>query len=380
MVTEQFVLMSGDTKVDEFYFIPDLILFFISPSFTDIELLKDYRKMYPNSIITGCSTAGEIEDISAHNDSVVITAVKFEDSKVVYNEVDLPSIDEGSSAGMELIDKFDRDGLKHIYIISEGININGSDLVDGLRNHSSSNFTITGGLAADGFTFNKTFVLSNDLSYKSNRVVGIGFYGDNIKVGYGSLAGLNSLGVDRIVTKSNKNVVYEIDGEPACALIQRLLGAISISTTKSANLTFSPMSVREKVSDSPIIRSIASVDEEEGSITFSGNILEGSYIRLMKSNIEKLINAAEGAAEVSIEPIGNTHTDLAIITSCIGRRNVLKELVEEEIEAVRDVIGEDATIAGYYSYGEISPQVYGNKCELHNLSIVVTTFSESDIV
>ena len=106
---------------------------------------------------------------------------------------------------------------------------------------------------------------------------------------------------------------------------------------------------------------------------------EGSYVRLMKSNIERLINAAEGAAEVSIEPIGNTHTDFVIVTSCVARRKVLKELVEEEIVAVRDVVGEDATITGFYSYGEISPFVYGNVCELMNQSIVVTSFSESDI-
>lgn len=377
MVTEQFVLMSGETEIEEFYFIPDLILFFISPSFTDIDLLKGYRTMYPNCIITGCSTAGEIEDISVHTESVVITAVKFENSKVVYNEVSLPSPEESTSAGINLVDKFDREGLKHVYVISEGINLNGSDLVEGLQRHSSEHFTITGGMAAEGFNFKNTFVLTNNFSYVSNVVVGLGFYGDNLKIGYGALAGLNSLGVDRIVTKSDKNIVYEIDSEPAFELIKRLIG--SITGFNINNMRFLPMSVRENVADNPVIRSIAFINKEDGSITFSGNIPEGSYIRLMKSNIEKLINAAEGAAEVSIEPIGNTHTDLAIVTSCIGRRKVLKELVEEEMEAVRDVIGEDATIAGYYSYGEISPQVYNNNCELLNQSIVVTTFSESDI-
>ncbi len=377
MVTEQFVLMQGDTGVEEFYFIPDLILFFISPSFPDIEILKDYRKMYPNCIITGCSTAGEVEDISVHQSSIVVTAVKFEDSKVVYNEVYLPSPDESTSAGIELIDKFDRDGLKHVYVISEGINLNGSNLVEGLRHHSSNNFSITGGLAADGFTFKNTFVLTNNLTYISNVIVGIGFYGEKLKVGYGTLDGFNSLGVDRIITKSKGNIVYEIDGEAASDLIQRLVGALT--TRESDILTLLPLSVREKVTDSPVIRSITSVNKDDGSITFSGNIKEGSYVRLMKSNIDRLINAAEGAAEVSIEPIGNTHTDLAIITSCVGRRKVLKELVEEEIEAVRDVIGEDATIAGFYSYGEISPQISSDICELQNQSIVVTTFSESDI-
>lgn len=377
MVTEQFVLLSGDTEIEEFYFIPDLILLFISPTFTDIEMLKDYRKMYPDSIITGCSTAGEIEDISVHTDSVVVTAVKFEDTKVVYNEVYLPSPEESFSAGMGLIDKFDREGLKHIYVLSEGINLNGSNLVEGLKHYASNDFSVTGGLAADSYSFKNTFVLTNNMSYVSNVAVAIGFYGEKLKVGYGTLHGMNSLGVDRIITKSKGNIVYEIDGEPASYLIHRLVGGLG--DLSRGYLTLLPMSLREKVTDNPIVRSIASVNTEDGSITFSGNMKEGSYIRLMKSSIDRLINAAEGAAEVSIEPIGNTHTDLAIVTSCIGRRKVLKELVEEEIEAVRDVIGEDATIAGFYSYGEISPQISSGICELQNQSIVVTTFSESDI-
>ena len=377
MITEQFTLMPGDLEIEEFNFIPDLILFFISPSFPKFDLLKEYRIIYPNCIITGCSTAGEIEDISVHHESVVITGVKFEKSRVVYNEVYIPTTEDSFSAGSELIDKFNQEELKHIYVLSEGINLNGSDLVEGLRHHSSTDFTITGGLAADGYEAVKTYVLTNDFSFVSDVIVGIGFYGEDLKVGFGALKGLTSLGVDRIVTKSEKNIVFEIDGEPAFELINRLIGINSFGGSDSLKLL--PLSVRANVTDRPIVRSIIGVNEQEGSIIFSGSILEGSYVRLMKSNINRIINAAEGAAEESIVPIGNTHTDLAIITSCIGRRNVLKELVEEEIEAVRDVIGEDATITGFYSYGEISPYISNKKCDLHNQSIVVTTFSESDI-
>jgi len=377
MITEQFTLIPEDVEIEEFSFIPDLIIFFISPSFPKFDLLKEYRTTYPNCIITGCSTAGEIEDISVHLESAVITGVKFEKSKVVYNEVYLSSTEDDFSAGSDLIDKFNQEELKHIYVLSEGININGGDLVEGLRHHSSTDFSITGGLAADGYNALKTFVLTNDFSYVSDVIVGIGFYGNDLKVGFGALKGLTSLGVDRIVTKSEKNIVYEIDGEPAYGLINRLIGLDSFGVGNSLKLL--PLSIRANVIDRSTIRSITDLNKEEGYIKFSGNISEGSYLRLMKSNINRIINAAEGAAEESIIPIGNTHTDLAIITSCIGRRNVLKELVEEEIEAVRDVIGEDATITGFYSYGEISPYISNKKCQLHNQSIVVTTFSESDI-
>jgi len=376
MITEQFVLKTGDKEIEEFYFIPDLILIFVSPNFSNLKLLKQYKLIYPDSIVTGCTTAGEIEDISVHFGSAVITGVKFSNAKVVYNEVRVFSPKDSEAAGKELIEKFDHEGLKHIYVISEGLNVNASDLVSGLKSYTSPNFSITGGLAADGYKAQKTFVLTNDFVFEQNVIVAIGFYGEDLKVGFGVLEGLNSLGVDRIITKSEKNVVYEIDEEPALDLISRLLGT---TNNVSDSIMLLPLSVREKVTDRDVIRSIKGFDKIENSITFTGNMPEGSYVRLMRTNIDRLINAAEGAAEVSIEPIGNTHTDLCLVTSCVGRRRFFKELVEEEIVAVRDVIGEDATITGFYSYGEISPIISSTVCDLHNQSIVVTSFSESDI-
>ena len=252
-----------------------------------------------------------------------------------------------------MVEKFDRIGLRHLFVLSDGLNLNGSDLVAGLKHQSDQQYAITGGLAADGTKFSKTFVITNDLEFKSNMIVGIGFYGDDLKVGYGALCGWDSFGVDRVVTKSNKNVLYEIDGEPVLDLYKNFLKDQS-RNLPAAGMLF-PLSVREKSSDKPIVRTLVSVNELDKSITFAGDIKEGSLVRLMKANIDRLISAAEGASELSIERIGNTHTDLSIVISCVGRRMVLNQIVDEELEAVRDVVGENAIISGFYSYGEISP-------------------------
>jgi hypothetical protein len=377
MKTEQIVISSGDTDIEDFSFIPDLILLFISPAFLNVDSLKIFREKYPNCIITGCSTSGEIEDINVHDNSVVATGISFDKSKVVYNEVYVPSSAESMQVGNELVEKFDQEGLKHLFVLSEGLNINGSELVKGLRHQRNQQYSITGGLAADGSSFNKTFVVTNDLGFHSNIVTGIGFYGDDLKIGHGSLGGWDSFGVDRVVTKSEGNVLFEIDGEPVLDLYKNFLGE-QAKNLPASGLLF-PLSMRVSASEKPVVRTILAMDEVKKSLTFAGNIPEGSLVRLMKANIDRLINAAEGAAEVSIEPIGNTHTDLAILVSCVGRRLVLKQLVEEEIEAVRDVIGEDATITGFYSYGELAPFISGTKCRLHNQTMTITTFSESDI-
>lgn len=125
----------------------------------------------------------------------------------------------------------------------------------------------------------------------------------------------------------------------------------------------------------PVVRTILAVNEDEQSLTFAGNIPEGSKVRLMKANVDRLINGAEDSA-ISANKIFKEDTELAILISCVGRRLVLKQLVEEEVEVVRDILGEKPCITGFYSYGEIAPFGEFSPCELHNQTMTITTLSE----
>jgi hypothetical protein len=74
--------------------------------------------------------------------------------------------------------------------------------------------------------------------------------------------------------------------------------------------------------------------------------------------------------------MGERGVDLALLISCVGRKLVLRQRVEEEVEAVRDVVGRDAVMTGFYSYGEIAPFSASARCELHNQTMTITTLSE----
>jgi hypothetical protein len=376
MISEQLVLNSGEVYEEGFSFQPDLILLFVSTSFSDIESLNFLRVLYPDSVIIGSSTAGEIEDINIYDGSAVATAVKFEKATLDYHEAVIHDPSNSFKAAYELIEKFDTRGLKHVMVFCDGLQSNPSEFVEGLRHKSDVNCTISGGFAADGFEFINSYVITNDVEAKSKMAVAVGFYGEGLKIGYGSLSGWDSFGVDRIVTRSENNKVYSIDGMPILELYKNMLQEQFKNLPASGMLL--PISVRKKITDRPEIRSIVDYDSEKAYISFCGNIPEGSILRLMKANHERLVSGAEGAAELGIEEIGNTHTDLAILISSVGRRLVLKQLDEDEIVAVRDVIGEDATIAGYYSYSEIAPHLSDKKPELQCQSMTITTFSEFD--
>lgn len=358
--------------ISEIDFSPDIFLLFVSPLFTQKdELLNFLSQEFPGSTIVGCSTAGEISGINVSDNSVSLTAIKLEKVKHRLVKVEVNSMDDSLKSGVELGQQLVEEDLKHVLVFSDGLNVNGADLVRGLRNILPKT-SITGGLAADGSDFNKTFVIANN-AIEDKIIVGLGFYGEHLKIGYSSKGGWDSFGIDRLVTKSNKNVLYELDGQPALELYKSFLGE-NAKNLPSSGLLF-PLNMRVNEHDQPVVRTILSVDEESQSLTFAGNIPEGAYVRLMKANVDRLIGGAEDSAKKAFRAT-KENAELAILISCVGRRLVLKQLVEEEVEVVQEIVGEQPKITGFYSYGEIAPFGEFSPCELHNQTMTITTLSE----
>jgi hypothetical protein len=123
------------------------------------------------------------------------------------------------------------------------------------------------------------------------------------------------------------------------------------------------------------VRSVLSIDEGAQSMTFAGDVPEGGWAQLMRANVDRLVDGAFGAARATLEA-GSAEPELALLISCIGRRMVLRQRVEEEVEAVREVLGPNAVLAGFYSNGEIAQGAPGRPCELHNQTMTLATFSE----
>lgn len=351
---------------------PSIFLLFISPTFKGKEeLTKKLKSLHPNATIMGCSTAGEISNVSVSDGTVSLTAIELEKVNHKLEMVNVETMGQSFVAGAILASKLNSDDLKHVLVLSDGLNVNGADLVTGLKSILPKT-SINGGLAGDSGNFTETFILANDVI--SDRViVGIGFYGEELQVGYSSKGGWDSFGIDRLVTKSDKNVLYELDGLPALELYKSFLGDNASNLPKSGLLF--PLSMRVNDRDIPVVRTILGVDEDTQSLTFAGNIPEGAYMRLMKANIDRLIDGAEDSAKDAFN-ITKNKTELAILISWVGRRFVLKQLVEEEVEAVEDIIGNNPKITGFYSYGEIAPFGVFSPCELHNQTMTVTTLSE----
>lgn len=338
----------------------------------DPALYPTIRTMYPNADIIMNSTAGEIYDTQINEDTLSVTAVYFETTKIKAATVQIDEIKNSLEAGRFLAAALDPVSLKNVLVISDGQKVNGSELVLGLQEYLPEGTIITGGLAGDGSRFKSTLVGLNE-SPIEGRILAIGFYGDNLSVTYGSAGGWDSFGPERLITKSDANILYELDGKPALDIYKMYLGEYA-SELPGSGLLF-PLSIRLPDSEELVVRTILGVNEEERSLIFAGNMPGGAYARLMKANFDRLIEGASNAAQNSIN--GNTKkTDLAILISCVGRKLVLNQRIEEEVEVIRAIYGEDTAITGFYSYGEISPSFKLAKCELHNQTMTITTLSE----
>ncbi|MEI8112490.1 MAG: FIST N-terminal domain-containing protein [Bacteroidia bacterium] len=332
------------------------------------------RETYPLAQIVGCSTSGEIYQEEVLNQNIVCTAVWFENTSIEIAREVIHSMDDSFSVGEKLAATLDKEHLVHIMVLSEGLNINGSELTKGINNQLNDRISITGGLAGDQDLFSETVIVHNQAGEK-NLVVAIGFYGEQLQVGCGSMGGWDSFGVDREVTKSKANILYELDGQPALELYKRYLGAHAANLPASALLF--PLSLRLKNSETPLVRTVLSVNEADGSMVFAGDIPQGEYVRLMKASSDRLIDGANDAAEMAKISLQLSDPDLAILISCVGRKLVLKQRTEEELEIIREVIGNKTTVTGFYSYGEISPtKPFENRCELHNQTMTITLFKE----
>ena len=330
------------------------------------------KKQFPLANIAMCSTAGEIYQNSVFDNTMVVAALEFEKTSLQTASVNIKDFISRFDAAVALGNKLPKEGLSYILVLSDGSLVNGSDLVKGINSVVGDDVLITGGLAGDGANFNSTLVGVNE-EPAEGKIIAIGFYGKNLIVTHGSQGGWDMFGLEKKITRSEANVLFEIDNQNALELYKNYLGPDAENLPGSALLF--PLSVTVPGSDKPVVRTILSIDENEKSMTFAGDVPEGSVVRFMKANFDKLTIAASSAASQTILA-NNIKPGFALLISCVGRKLILGPRLEEETEAVDQTFGEKTLLAGFYSYGEISPFNEGGRCQLHNQTMTITSFYE----
>jgi hypothetical protein len=361
--------VSGWGPIPGFSAAADLVLVFADDEyFQTAACYTELRGIFPKAHIVGCSSSGSVLGVEISDGDVVATVVRLERSTVRLATVDIDPEKGAGELGMQLMEELGATDLRHVFVLSDGMQVNGSDLAKGLNR---AGIPVTGGLAGDGTRFGKTWVMANAPA-KSGRIAALGFYGA-ATVKSGCFAGWKEFGAERIVTKSTGNVVYEIDGGPALDLYKKYL-ADQAKDLPASGLRY-PLSIQANALEKPLIRTLLAVDETAHSLTFAGDVPQGYLCKLMRTDLDSLIDSAGLAAEAA-QPQSRDLTGLCLVVSCVGRRLVMGQLTEEELDIVQEKLGSATAITGFYSYGELAPFSDVLQCQLHNQTMTLTTVYE----
>ncbi len=355
---------------------PNIVLWFGAPNLARTPAVyESLRARFPDALIAGCSTGGEIHNEEVLDGAAVAAAVAFDRATVRGFKSMITAETDATAAGREIAGALAAPDLRAIYILSDGLMVNGAKLGQGLLTVVPSNVVITGGLAGDGADFRSTGV-GLDAAPVPGVIAAIGFYGDSLSVNWGSAGGWDSFGPKRLVTRSEANVLYELDGEPALALYKRYLGEAAEELPGSALLF--PLVIRPDANSSyDVVRTIVGIDETAQSLIFAGDIPQGWSAQLMRGVPDGLIDGALRAAHQSnLGQGGDENNSLALMVSCIGRKLMMGQRISDEVEIIREECGEVPTI-GFYSYGEICPHGFTGECTLHNQTMTITVLRES---
>lgn len=332
------------------------------------------RQEFPHAVIAICSAAGAIVNTSVEDNGFTVTAIQFEKTTVKSHVVNIEQYPNSYDAGFHLMQKIDAAETKFIFLLSDGQKVNGSELIRGINEANTRQVPVSGGLAADGYNFVSTLTGVDAVPGEGN-IIAIALCGKELVVKYGTEAGWENFGPEREVTGAVTNRLFEIDGKNALDLYKKYLGKEADALPGSA--LFFPLSVKLSEEGAPLVRTILSIDNSDKSMVFAGDVPKGSKVRFMRANLDKLTNAATNAAIQTLDGCKRS-PKLAILVSCVGRKLVLNERIDEELTAVDEIFKGETILSGFYSYGEIAPNVTKDSSQLHNQTMSITTFYETE--
>jgi hypothetical protein len=358
-------------------FAPNLVLYFGSrETLSDSGRYRELREMFPDACLMGCSTDGQICGDEMIESGVNAIAVRFDATTIRAAIENAPNAGHSRIYGEAIGRTLASDDLAGVFVLSDGLAVNGSELVAGIGMHVGE-VPISGGLAGDGSQFIETMVGLN-CPPERGKIAAIGFYGRSIKIGHGSAGGWDVFGPKRRITSAEGNVLFQLDGRAALDLYERYLGDDEIEALPGSALLF-PLQIHDpKRPDHRLVRTVLAVDRDKRSMTFAGDMPEGWVAQLMRGNFDRLASGAAEAAQLARDDLGELKGNggMAILVSCIGRKLLMGQHIATEIEAAGAALGPNLARIGFYSYGEITPHATSGICELHNQTMTITTMVE----
>ncbi len=334
------------------------------------EMLAGVVEAVGTKNLVGCTTDGEISTSGFSTGSVVLGGVVSD--TVGFEVASTSQIGSNSeSAGRRLAQQLPR-ASRHIQLFSDGLTGNGCAILRGMQSVFGPQVPICGGAAGDARAMKQTWQFVGN-KVLTDAIAAISFSGD-LHVGTGVRSGWFPSGMPRTVTRAAGNVVHELDGEPALAVYRRYLGPLAPKLPAvGIQFPFGIVNEAGSLGENPVLRAPMSLNEYEGSVSFAGEIPQGSKISLTTGGTAaSLLDASTQAARQAMDSLGGVVPSMSFFYSCMARKILLGPRTREETERISKVVGRSVPVIGFYTYGEFCPSTTGNDCRLHNETATLT--------
>ena len=364
----------GCFVLPNFEFDPDLIIHFGRGNLFNSGLFyRELRSRFNRAIIIGCGSGGHFHQAEIIDDDAAGIMFKFEKTKLRLESLPIKNSGQSFEVGCELGRKLASADLAGVFVLAEGLDINGDELMEGLSSALPRRAVVGGGMASDGTDFNATLVSAN-CEPRQHLVAAVGFYGDKIELNNCFETGWKRTGLQMKITSSSQNHAYEFDHQPAFEMYRERVGCEAAALHRDG-LRFPILVSDPGNSRWPVIRTILASDQGSGRVTFAGDLPQGGTAEIMHAEISELIAAAKDVAIAAVSK-RSSETMAAIIVSCIGRRTVLGDRAADEISEIQKHLPENLSYAGFYSNGEFSKCSNDPTARLLNQTVTCFTISE----
>lgn len=357
---------------------PDLVFVF-GPAATlrETATLARLAALYPEAIPLGCSTGSAVMETVIDDAGASALAMGFASTRATLHTHPLTDPLQSREAGRALAAGLAGPDLAGLFLLSVGLDVNGSSLVEGMRDVLGNALPISGGLAGDGARFEDT-LLAIGGEAMDGMIAAVALRGEAIRITHGCFGGWDEFGPRRTITAAEGAVLRELDGKPALDLYETYLGEEAANLPASG--LFYPLRVWDPADpEHSFVRTVLAVDRAARTLTFAGDVPQGWRAQLMRGTIDNLVDGAQAAARQASEAMAaqGVVPEVCLFVSCVGRRLLMGQRTEEEIEAVAAAIGPQVPLGGFYSYGEIAPQNSRSPTGFHNQTVTLTLWAEA---
>lgn len=313
----------------------------------------------PSAVIIGATTAGEIENATMHEESIIISVTAFDHTAL--KSIHINDIDS-NSLGRYIAQNIITEETKSIIMFADGIKCNGDEILSGFNDVAKNDIIIAGGMAGDNYRFQQTYLIHGADVFDAG-VVAVALNGPELSVFHNYNLSWRPIGREMLITKAQGNRIYEIDHKPILEIYRTYLGKEVVIGMPDSAIEFPLLFIQGGVT---IARSMIAV-MEDGSILYAGEIPLNEKVRFGIGNSSLFNEGIDKSYGLSAQnPI-----EALFIYSCAGRKAFLGKALENEFEPLANI----APLSGFFTYGEFYHSHEGNK--LLNITTTMLGLSES---